>query len=165
MGLLNALGFVSESRPAPIDGSHALNSDRVHGASNPNAVMPDSCPDEAWDTIRPFPVWRGDRLLTPEEAGAIKEHCKDFKENSNATVSALDTMIETLDKPATKVNRKKQQYIRSEARFERNTIGAKHVTGKYLQSQRPQYAKFGVDYQNAEMAADNAIAALTAQLS
>ena len=164
MSLLNALGFVGESRPAPVDGSHSLDRDRIHGGSNAQAILPDNVPDEAWDTIRPFPVWSGQKLMTPEEAEAIKEHCKEFKNNAKATNSALDTMIETLDKPATEVNRKKQKYIRAEGRFERNTIGAKHSTGKYLQGQRPQYAKFGVDYHKAELAADEAIAALAASL-
>ncbi len=165
MSLLNALGFVAESRPAPIDGNHNLNVDVVHGASNSNAVTPDNAQDELFDTIRPFPVWDGQHLMTPEEAEAVREHCKDFTNNAKETVSALSKMTETLDNPAAKVNAAKQKYVRAEGRFERRTAGYKHTTGKYLQSQRVGYAKLGTDYKNAELAADNAIAALTATLS
>jgi len=164
MGLLNALGFVGESKLAPVDGSHSLDHDRIHGASNAQAITPDNVPDEAWDTIRPFPVWAGQHLMSEEESGAIVEHCKEFKNNVKATEKALDEMIDTLDKPAASINQKKQKYIRAEGRFERRTVGYKHTTGKYLQGQRPSYAKLGTDYKNAELAADNAIAALAASL-
>lgn len=164
MGLLNALGFVGESRLAPVDGSHSLNHDRIHGGSNAQAILPDNVPDEAWDTIRPFPVWAGQHLMTEEESEAIVEHCKEFDSNVKATKKALTKMTDTLDKSAASINQAKQKYIRSEARFERRTIGYKHTSGKYLQGQRPGYAKLGTDYKNAEIAADNAIAALSASL-
>lgn len=164
MGILNALGFVAESKLAPVDGSHSLDHDRIHGTSNAHAVTPDNVPNEAWDTIRPFPVWAGQHLMSEEESEAIVEHCKEFDSNVKATNKAVDKMIDTLDKSAASINQKKQKYLRSEARFERRTIGYKHTTGKYLQGQRPSYAKLGNDYKNAELAADNAIAALAASL-
>ncbi len=164
MSILNTLGFVDQSTPAPIGGDHALDKDVIHGASNAQAVTPDNVADECFDTIRPFPVWTGQHLMTPEEATAIEEHCKDFDINAKATGKAVDKMVKTLDGSAAQINQKKQKYVRAEARFERRTVGYKHTTGKYLQSQRPSYAKLGTDYQSSETAADQAIAALAANL-
>ena len=165
MSILNTLGFVAESRPAPIDGNHSLSSDIIHGASNYHAVTPDNLQDELMDTIRPFQVWKGEQLMTQEEVDWVEEQCKEFSASAKKTVSALNKMTKTLDGSAAQVNAAKQKYVRAEGRFERRTIGYKHTTGKYLQGQRVSYAKLGTDYKNTELAADNAIAALTAALN
>ena len=163
MGILQFLSGGSNSAAiAPVNGQkNQLDANSVHTKSAPNAITPDS--PGSWDKFRYAPVVDRAWVFSEEAAHALQERAKDAKIATRSTIKAYRA-LQSMSDDHTKVNKHHEFYRRNEARREKQMQGYANTSARYLHSQRPGYAKQGYSLKQAEQAADQAIAALTAAL-
>lgn len=135
-------------------GSHALSSETILTATNPNAINP--MQPGNWSVLRSTGIETTPRYIGKAESDAIRSKSKAINAQVGTTISALRALgrIEKADAKVTKEFRAYQGVV---ADSEVKKIKANAKLGRSLHGQRAQYARAGASLYAAEKVADQRV--------
>lgn len=135
-------------------GNHALSSEIILTATNPNAVSPMNPGN--WTNLRSFGVETTPRYIGKAESDTIRSQAKAIGEQVGSTISALRALSRT-EKADAKVQKEFREYQAVVAEGEVKKIKSNAKLGRTLHGQRAQYARAGAGLYAAEKVADQRV--------